>query len=235
MVYCDLQLDESGTFTGKITYTDSKYQAYYLRKDLKAHNSLEEHISELESKFPGLTIESFIYEDIDSVYKPVKEIYNVSITGYADIIGDMISVNPMLMERMDENPFKMEFRKYPIDYGHSMRSRYILNVKLPNGYQVSELPKSCNLVLPEKSGRFTYNTTVKDNILQLISNFDISKTVFTEGEYLLVKEFYNQIIAKHKEVIMIKKPIWISLIYNYFQNEKTAIHFHNALLSGVID
>ena len=134
MVYCDLQLDETGTLKGNITYTDSKYQAYYLRKDLKAHNSPEEHIRELESKFPGLTIDSYTYEDIDSIYKPVKEIYNVSLTGYAEMIGDMISINPMLLERMEDNPFKMEFRKYPIDYGHTMRNRYILNIKLPDGY-----------------------------------------------------------------------------------------------------
>ena len=207
IAYCKMKLDESGTIKGTITYTDNNYQAYYLRKDLRAHNSQDEHIREMESNFPGLTIESYTYEDIDSVYKPVKEIYEVSLTGYADILGDMISVSPMLIEKLESNPFKMENRKYPIDYGHLIRTRFILNIEIPAGYQIAEMPKATNMVLPDKSARFTYNTTVSNNNIQLISNFDINKTVFTEGEYLLVKEFYNQIIAKHHEVIMLKKTI----------------------------
>lgn len=206
-VYCIMKLDESGTIKGTITYTDNSYQAYYLRKDLKAHNSQDEHIREMESNFPGLTIESYTFENIDSIYKPVKEIYEVTLNGYADILGNMISVSPMLIEKMEDNPFKMEYRKYPIDYGHAIRNRFILNIEIPDGYQVSEIPKGINMVLPDKSGRFTYNTSVSNNNIQLMSNFDINKTVFTEGEYLIVKEFYNQIITKHKEVILLKKTI----------------------------
>jgi hypothetical protein len=186
---------------------DSDYGAYYFRKGLRSHNSHDEYIKEIESDFPGLTIHSFNFEDIDSLQKPVREIFNVSLSGYADMIGDMISLNPMLIEKLDSNPFKMEKRKYPIDYGHPIKSRYVLNVLLPEGYEVSEVPRPCSIVLPDKSGRFTYNMSVKGNSVQLMANFDITKTLFVESEYLLIKEFYNQVIAKQMEVIMLKKKI----------------------------
>jgi hypothetical protein len=207
MVYCDMKLNESGELSGTITYVDSDYGAYYFRKGLRSHNSHDEYIKEIESDFPGLTIHSFNFEDIDSLQKPVREIFNVSLSGYADMIGDMISLNPMLIEKLDSNPFKMEKRKYPIDYGHPIKSRYVLNVLLPEGYEVSEVPRPCSIVLPDKSGRFTYNMSVKGNSVQLMANFDITKTLFVESEYLLIKEFYNQVIAKQMEVIMLKKKI----------------------------
>lgn len=183
------------------------YEAYYFRNNYKSYNSQDEFIKDLESNFPGLTVNSSSFENIDSLSKPVKEKYEVSFTNYANIIGDMISITPMLMERKESNPFKLETRKYPIDYGHPVKSRYILNLAIPDGYEVAELPKSCNLVLPDKAAGFVYQVVQNGNVVQLNTNFEINKTVFTESEYLLVKEFYNQVIAKQSEVILFKKKI----------------------------
>lgn len=99
----------------------------------------------------------------------------------------------------------MDTRKYPVDYGHNIKSRYILKLQLPEGYEVTDMPKPCNIVLPDKSARFTYQALLSGNTVQLNANFEINKTVFVETEYHLLKEFYNQVIAKQAEVIMLKK------------------------------
>jgi hypothetical protein len=150
-------------------------------------------------------VSSFSFEDIDSLSKPAKAKYEVSLTGYADIIGNMISISPMLLERKDSNPFKMETRKYPIDYGHPIKSRYVLSINIPEGYEVAELPKSCNIVLPDKSATFTYQAIQSESTVRLTAVFEINKTIFLESDYPLIKEFYNQVIAKQMEVIMLKK------------------------------
>ncbi|HLO60383.1 MAG TPA: hypothetical protein VK179_16650 [Bacteroidales bacterium] len=204
-VYFEMKLDENGEMSGKATYTKTEYAGYYLRDALRKHNSQDEYIKEKESQNPGLIINSFSFENLDSLQKPVQEIYDMSITGFADIIGDMISVSPMLFEKLTSNPFKMEKRKYPIDYGHQIKKRFIINLTLPDGYEVSEIPSPLALSLPSKSARFTYNTIVNNNTVQMICNFEIAKIIFTESEYDLVKEFYNQVIAKEAEVIMLKK------------------------------
>ncbi len=205
VVFCDLQLDADGGLSGKMTYTDSDYEAYYFRNTYKSYNSQDEYTREVESQFPGLTINSFTCEDLDSLSKPVKEYLDVALSGYADKIGEMISLSPMLFEKMESNPFKMEFRKYPIDYGHPIKSRFILNLTIPEGYEVTDIPKACNIGLPDKSARFTYNAVLNGNKLQLATYFEITKTFYDELQYVLVKEFYNQVIAKQKEVIMLKK------------------------------
>jgi len=206
-VFCKMKIDEYGEITGTISYSDVDYEGYYSRNNYKGYNSHDEYIKELESDFPGLTVNSSSFEDVDSIYKPLKENYDVTITGYSDIIGDMISIKPMLIEQMESNPFKLEKRKYPIDFGHPIRSRYILNLEIPQGYEITEVPKACNLALPDKGAKFSYAVTVNGNVVQLMANFEIIRTLFFESDYTLVKEFYNQVIAKQSEVIMLKKKI----------------------------
>jgi len=205
MVYCEMKLYETGEMNGTVNYTDSEYDAYYFRNNYKSYNSQDEYIKDLESNYPGVTFISSSFEDLDSLLKPAREQYEVSFTGYSDLIGDMISISPMLMERKENNPFKMATRKYPVDYGHPIRSRYILKLELPEGYEVTDMPKPCNIVLPDKSARFTYQAVLSGKTVQLNANFEINKTVFVETEYHLIKEFYNQVIAKQAEVIMLKK------------------------------
>ncbi len=204
-VYYDLKLNETGEINGVVNYTNTDYEAYYFRKNYKSYNSQDEYIREIESNYPGTSVLSASFENLDSLDKPAMEKYEVSLTGYTDVIGDMISINPMLMERQEKNPFKMDTRKYPVDYGHNIKSRYILKLQLPEGYEVTDMPKPCNIVLPDKSARFTYQALLSGNTVQLNANFEINKTVFVETEYHLLKEFYNQVIAKQAEVIMLKK------------------------------
>ncbi|MBN1145076.1 MAG: DUF3857 domain-containing protein [Bacteroidales bacterium] len=204
-VLCNMKLEETGEMAGTISYTDSDYEAFYFRKNFKSYNSQDEYIQDIESSFPGVTINSSSFKNIDSVASPVTEKYEVSLTGYASNLGEMISINPLLIEKKESNPFKMENRKYPIDYGHPIKNRYIITISLPDGYEVSELPKSCNLVLPDKAASFVYLAKQNGNTIQLTAIFEINKTLFLENEYQLLKEFYNQVISKHAEVIILKK------------------------------
>jgi hypothetical protein len=207
LTYCVMTVDGTGEIKGDVQYTDNDYRAYYFRQNYKKYNSQEEYVRELESDFPGLTINSIAIEDLDSLYKPVREKYNVSLTGYSDVIGDMISISPMLMNRMENNPFKLDLRKYPIDYGHNIKKRFSLKLTIPEGYEVTGIPKPGIMTLPDKSAKFTYQVALVGNTISVNTVFEIGKSIYIESEYLLLKEFYNQVIAKQAEVIMLKKKI----------------------------
>jgi len=61
------------------------------------------------------------------------------------------------------------------------------------------------LALPGNAGRYTYSVTQVGNLINVVSNFQINKSIFTQGEYPGLREFYNQVVAKQAEEIVLKK------------------------------
>jgi hypothetical protein len=53
----------------------------------------------------------------------------------------------MIGEGMRENPFKAAERKYPVEMPYVRDDMYILNMQIPDGYEVDELPKSARVAL----------------------------------------------------------------------------------------
>ncbi len=81
----------------------------------------------------------------------------------------------------------------------------MFNLTLPDGYNVSEKPANINYALPQNGGKFSYQVSINNNTVQLISKFSIKKILFAPEEYDSLKEFYSQIINKQNEQIVLKK------------------------------
>ena len=113
----------------------------------------------------------------------------------------------MLYSQETENPFKLEERKFPIDYGYPIQETFILKLTLPEDYIIEEKPDNSIISLPDKGGKFSYSITQTGNILQVMSQYTINKTFFLPDQYTILKEFYNQIINKHaQQIVLTKKP-----------------------------
>jgi hypothetical protein len=119
--------------------------------------------------------------------------------------GNVFYLNPLLLHKMDENPFKLEVREYPVDYSSPFERIFLCRINMPDGYQVDELPKPKVIALADNAGKYTYSVTQSGNVLNVISNFQINKSIFAQTEYPYLREFYNQVVAKQAEQIVIKK------------------------------
>jgi len=106
---------------------------------------------------------------------------------------------------MKENPFKVDQRKYPVDYALCEDKTYLYNFIIPDGYEIVELPESVIIKLPGKAIQATFNVTHLDNKITVFYRFNINKEIFVSTEYQVLKEFYNQLIKKHAEFIILKK------------------------------
>ena len=106
---------------------------------------------------------------------------------------------------MANNTFKLEKREYPIDYGFPFRNRYLVNIKIPDGYAVETLPENILMNLPNDLGRYKY-VIQKNNLgLQLSVTFELNNAVVSALNYLELKEYYNQIIIKGSEQVVLAK------------------------------
>jgi hypothetical protein len=117
----------------------------------------------------------------------------------------VIYLNPFFTAQTKENVFKEPTREYPVDFGTPIERLYMAKINIPDGFVVDELPKSKVVVLPNNGGKYSYNVTQMGNTLNVVSMMQINKSLFIQTEYELLREFYNQIVEKQAEQIVLKK------------------------------
>jgi len=106
---------------------------------------------------------------------------------------------------MSENPFKQDSREYPIDFSFPFKDKYMINISLPEGYQVETLPKSIAIAMPNKYGSFNYSISNENSQIQLIVALDIATSIISAEDYYTLKEFFKVVIDKENEKIVLKK------------------------------
>lgn len=202
-VSCDLKLDDSGQLSGKVTYSRDGSFGMGVRKNYKAEGQ-EKYVKALaESR--SWEISKSTFENMDDAHNPAKEVHDLTIGNAAQATGSMIYLNPFFTERLEENPFRLEERKYPVDFGAPFDLVYMGKIEIPAGYVVEELPKAKAMALPEQGGRYTFNLTTTGNVISVVSQMIINKATYTTEQYPLLREFYAQIVAKQAEQIVLKK------------------------------
>src|SRR5258708_21867421 len=137
--------------------------------------------------------------------KSAKANYEITIDEHATSAGNMIYINPFVSSRIEENPFKSEKREYPVDYGNKVEKIYSCKITIPDGFAIEELPKSIIIVMPENAAKYSYNIAQLNNTINITSNFQVNKILFLQTDYPFLREFYNQVIAKQAEQIVLKK------------------------------
>ncbi len=203
VISADFTIDEAGELKGKVTYIHDGYDAQEMR-DKYSKKGEETYLKDfVSSKSWG--IDKTTFEDLKDVGKPVKEIHEVTISEHGSASGDVIYINPFVTSQMQENPFKLEQRVYPVNFGRMEEKLYLFKVTLPEGYAVDELPAPAAIALPGNAGRYSYSIVQNANTINFTSNFQINKTLFIQDEYPALREFFNKVIAKQAEQIVLKK------------------------------
>ncbi len=118
---------------------------------------------------------------------------------------DIIYFNPMFNEAYKTNPFKSAQRFYPVEMPYATNEVYVLNMEVPEGYKVDEVPKSVRVNFNDDEGKFEYIVSNKDGVIQLRSTIVINKATFEPDEYENLRNFFAYIVKKQSEQIVFKK------------------------------
>ena len=132
---------------------------------------------------------------------PLK--FNVEISFNPE--DDIIYLNPLFGEETKKNPFNAEKRQYPIEMPSLMKEVISLDMEIPKGYVIEEIPTSVRFFLNETEGVFEYIAVKKPDRVQIRNTIQIKKTVFTQEDYESLREFFTVIIQKQNEQVVFKK------------------------------
>ena len=198
-----VQLDTEGKVTGKAREQYFDYNALMFRENVAGINE-ESYIERMEKHYNGLEINAYKVTN-DDMSKPVMEEYDFVHKNVSDVIGDKIFISPMMFLSKTENPFKQEKREYPIDFIYPSQDKYLINIVLPEGYVVESMPQSVAMAMEENIGSFKYNIAQTDNKIQLSVVVDINYATVSPDYYLTIRDFYQKMIDKQGEKIVLKK------------------------------
>ncbi len=201
----NLTFDENFNLTGTLSYKASDYGALQVRKMYKKEESEEDFVIEFEEKMDGVDISDLKIENLDSLHKPIVVKSSIKIEDGINKAGDMIFLNPKVVDKMVENVFKRQERVYPIDFNYPFKEQYMISIKLPEGYTFDEIPEPLVIALPENHGKYVFNIRTLGNTIQLTNQFAINQTLFPGTDYQGLKRFFEMIVTKEAEQVVIKK------------------------------
>jgi transglutaminase-like putative cysteine protease len=195
--------DEKGKLLGGITQTPGFYESLNLRRQIKEMGKdvwgqkLAKNVGD-EFLVSNVTFDALMKDD-----EPLQVKYDFDFeTGGEEVVY----FNPMLFEARKDNPFKSAQRSYPVEMPFKIDETFSLQLEIPTGYQLDELPTSILLRLNEQhEGMFEYRVTVSGNAISFRSRIKLDRAFFMPDEYDTLRTFFNIIISKQAEQIVFKK------------------------------
>jgi hypothetical protein len=195
--------EKKGFFSGQLQTVPGYVESSAIRE--KIHGKGEAaFFKTIQTAYPGETTLS--NPTIDSLRlqdQPIGLTYDFAWK--IDDNDDRIYFNPMLAEGYKENPFRASERKYPVEMSSAMDETYTLNMEIPEGYEVEEMPKSAKVLFNEDEGFFEY-LMAKDNMnIQFRSRIKLKKANFKQEDYAVLRDFFGFIVKKQNEQIVFKR------------------------------
>lgn len=192
--------------TGELTATKTAYitglYASDLRERFREATDSVNFVNDLADEL-AVEITDYKLENHRSFSPKVTE--TISFTQQCDVSDGHIYLNPVIIPVLSENPFVAETRALPIDYPIRESQSQSINITLPEGYVVEELPQPVNIVSSDQSIRFKVQMTVNGRQLITRCTYKIDKLFFAAHEYPDMKAMYAEIAKHNTQMVVLKK------------------------------
>lgn len=207
MVACNLELNHEGNATGTLNIRYENHGSINFRDRYMKYTSQDEYLEEFEFSNNKCLVGQYSNNLNDTIYGPVVEKMELEFMGLFSGNNQIVTFNPVLFDRLEKNPFKLENRNYPVDFVTPISNKLIFTIIIPDGYIVESLPDP--VLIKTETNDLNYRYTIQEtgNKIQIMISLTIKKPVFYEHEYQELKSVYNYIYLKEKENIVLKKQL----------------------------
>jgi transglutaminase-like putative cysteine protease len=200
-----ITLHEDGTLDGTLEDLYRDYASLSIRRKLKDKKELDIAKESFENERQGITIDSVSITGRDSIPLPLTMKAWISAQTYAQSSGDNIYINPMILHRMQENPFKDRTRKFPVEYPYQQSNKTIVNIAIPEGFEIKENLMDRMLYVGRDFLSYSRKVLADQHGIQIITKLDIHQIEISEKYYDDLKSFYTSIVAAEAEQIVLSR------------------------------
>lgn len=198
------EIDNKGGIKGKYKASYYDYSGYVYRENYGGYNP-ETNAQRIEKKYDDVVVSDLKMQHVKELNEAVSEDFSFEIALGADVAGDKMYLDPLLFLTAKVSPFKQEKRDFPIDFIYAYQDRYALSIKIPKGYTVESVPQKLQMAMDQNAGMFSFMCQQKDETIQVLVITQINIPIISQDFYPYLKEFFNSVIAKQNEKIVLKK------------------------------
>lgn len=198
----NLTLNENDIITGEIY---SKRTGYHALNTKKAYYpNPDSYVTKLEDRNPNFVISNFDVTTEGIKSEDFREHYKIEYR--SDDTGNNIYLNPFFVKFFTENPFKLQERTYPIDFGYKDSYLYLLTLIFSDNYTILEKPENANIALPNNAGLIQFSSEILENKLNILLKISFESHVYPPEYYPYLKEFMSKIVnIQTNSLVLIKK------------------------------
>lgn len=203
-VNLNVKLSSDGMVNGLMRSKLSNYNAYNYRV---RNNHIKE--SEIRTRIEdenNIEIENFRISNKLKIAKPINQLVKFSSEDLVEEIGDKLFIAPLLFRANNANPFKLNDRKFPVDFNAPWMDKNTVSIQIPEGYKVASIPETTAISMSDNLAVFKFQVTQVGSKIKTMSVVQFNKAIISPEYYQELKEFYNQMVKKQTEKItLIKK------------------------------
>ncbi len=197
-----LKLDEIDELKGSIVIQSTGYDASRRRQRID-EMTRDDYMDHLQSDNGDMMVNNYNNEQLKQLDSILTERFDVEFEA-EEAMANELFLNPFLY-KYKNNPFQLEERTYPVNFGYKINDITKTSIELPQGYKVRSLPEPVHIKLPDNGGSFVANFTEKDNKIFIYSTLKINYPVYSAEKYKLLKEMFKGVIKTNNSLISLEK------------------------------
>lgn len=201
-----LKLLPDGTLQGEIEEVRSGYHAMLEREYLR--NETQKDRKKTIEHFLGATmgnfqVDSFDLINADDIDKDLVLRFKFTAGHYAKTAGPLLLVRPRVVGEKAGSFDATKPRHYPYEFPAPTLDSDAVEITLPDGYKVDELPDPAKASFP--FGEYTSKTEASGNVLKYTREYKMSTTLVPLDHIDQLRRLFSEIITDEKNMAVLKK------------------------------
>lgn len=199
------RLTADGSLDATVNVNEKGYPARETRRALEDGNAGAHLKDEFLDHLTSGSISDVTVTNRDTLRQPLLTDAKVTNESYARSAGDMLYVRLRVVPSVEENPFERKNRSFPVDIPHPQRTSYILKLRLPDGYEVKDVPETRRLKLPNGYGTFTRFVRVSGRQVMLRAGMELTASKIPPKAYGALRAFFTRVVSAQSEQLVLEK------------------------------
>lgn len=197
-----VNLKSDGTFTGNRQTSRTGQAAVSYKSQMTTENDSTDVMRRTEEKY-NVVVDACETEGTKGLGNRCSE--SLDFSGEALVNEDHIYINPMIFPDETENPFTNATRKFPVEFPYAQSVIINVNMTIPDGYVVDEMPKNSKMTMNNKEVIMSYVVRQENNQIVLQYSLLLNTPYIDSKQYNDLRTFWENLVGKNTQQLVLKK------------------------------